>query len=108
MTRTRNMLLATAVLGLALTGCTASVNVTVPASSVADQAAKALQKQVGSAEAPGMDCGTDAVPLKEGHVVDCTLTDPVSGSEYDAKVTLSDIKGTNYHIDVQVAAKPKG
>lgn len=99
--------LSVAVVAVALAGCTASASLTVPASTVEDQAAKALQEQVGSDTPPEMDCGEDAVPLKEGTEVPCVLTDPASGSKYDSTVTLSDIDGTKYHIDVQVASTPK-
>lgn len=89
-----------------LAGCTVSANLTVSADSVAEQAAAALQEQVGSAEPPALDCGNGSVDLKEGEVVDCVLTEPTDGTEYATAVTLSDIDGTKYHIDVQVASTP--
>ena len=43
-----------------------------------------------------------------GEVVECELTDPASGNVYDTTVTLSDVDGTKYHVDVQVAETPQG
>ena len=42
----------------------------------------------------------------DGTEVDCLLTDPASGSEFDMTATLSDIKGTKYTLNVQVADAP--
>lgn len=88
---------------LLLAGCSFSANLTTSAQSVADQAAQALQEQLGTDVTPEMDCGDDAVALVDGTVVDCTLTDPTNGLEYDTTVTLSEVDGTDFHIDVQVA-----
>lgn len=44
--------------------------------------------------------------------MDCVLTDPANGDEYDASVTLSDIAiegdQADYHVSVQVADQPRG
>ncbi|MGO2521367.1 MAG: DUF4333 domain-containing protein [Microbacterium sp.] len=88
---------------LLLAGCSFSANLTTPAQSVADQAAQALQDQLGTDFAPEMNCGDDDIALVNGTEVDCILTDPSNGFEYDTTVTLSEVDGTNFHIDVQVA-----
>jgi len=87
-----------------LAGCTASASLTVPADSVATQAAEALEAQIGSL--PEMDCGEDAVKLIDGTVVDCVLTDPASGAQYDAPVTISGVDGLKYKVNVEVADTP--
>ena len=94
---------AVVVIPLLLAGCSFSANLTTSAQSVADQAAQALQEQLGTDVTPEMDCGDDAVPLVNETVVDCVLTDPTNGLEYDTTVTLSEVDGTNFHIDVSVA-----
>ena len=100
--RTRLLTPAIALAAVALlAGCTASANLTVPASSVADEAAKALEEQVGSL--PEVDCGDAQVKLVNGTTVDCLLTDPASGSEYDTTVTISEVDGLKYHVEVQVS-----
>lgn len=104
----KSSLLLPVVLAFALAGCSVSVNATVPAPSLADQAADALQAQVGTAEAPELDCGDGNVDVTEGNVVDCVLTDPSTGTKFDATVTISNVKGTSYDIDVQVAETPLG
>lgn len=88
-----------------LAGCTfsASANYTVPAGDVADVSAQALQDQLGAEEPPGLDCGDDDVDVVVGTTVDCVLTDPGSGEEYDTVVTISKVDGTKYSVDVQVA-----
>ncbi len=98
---------AAAVIGILVLGAcsvTASANRTVGAEQIADQAEGALEEQIG--QRPEIDCGDDQVDLVDGEVVDCELTDPASGDEYDTTVTLSDVDGTEYHIDVQVADQP--
>ena len=98
---------AAAVIGILVLGAcsvTASANRTVGAEQIADQAEGALEEQIG--QRPEIDCGDDQVDLVDGEVVDCELTDPASGDEYDTTVTLSDVDGTEYHIDVQVAEQP--
>lgn len=107
MTRSINAAAMGVFAALVLVGCSASANLTVSPDTVAQQAADALQEQVGSDVAPDMDCGDESIELAEGTVVDCVLTDPTSGAEYDAQVTLSDIDGTDYHIDVSVADTPR-
>ena len=49
----------------------------------------ALQEEVGADEPPGLDCGDGQVDLVPGTVVDCVLTDPASGTQYDAQVTIT-------------------
>jgi hypothetical protein len=88
----------------ALAGCTASASLTVPADSVATEAANALEAQIGTL--PEIDCGDDAVKLINGTVVDCILTDPATGSQYDAPVTISGVDGLKYKVNVQVAETP--
>lgn len=96
-----------AVLGVLVLGAcsvSASANRTVGAEQIADEAEGALEEQVG--QRPDIDCGDDQVDLVDGEVVDCELTDPSTGSEYDTTVTLSNVDGTNFDIDVKVADQP--
>lgn len=94
---------ATAIL---LTGCSLSTTPTADPADVAATAADALEQQVGSR--PDMDCGTRSVQIVDGTVVECVLTDPATGLEYDAPVTISDVNGLDYLVSVQVAAEPNG
>lgn len=66
----------------------------------------ALEKQVGSR--PDIDCGTEVIDLVTGTVVPCILTDPTSGEQFDAPVTIEGVDGSNYTIGVQVADVPRG
>jgi predicted small lipoprotein YifL len=101
-------ILIAATLLVALAGCSVHANLTVPASEVATQAAKLLQKQVKSKTAPGIDCGKGQVDLVVATKVDCTLTDPVDASKYDTVITVTKVKGTDYSIHVKVADSAKG
>lgn len=92
-------------LALALSGCTFTANLTVSADEVANTAENALEAQVGSR--PDIDCGADDVALVNGTVVDCVLTDPATSAEYDAVVTISEVDGTKYRVDVTVADSPR-
>lgn len=96
-------LLAVASVAL-LTGC-ASGPATDTAEHFATSTEDTLEQSVGSR--PQVDCGTDAIPLVNDTVVNCVLTDPATGTQYDTAVTISGVDGTDYHIDVQVADSPK-
>lgn len=107
-TRARGVAATAAVLGIVtLSACSvsASANLTVTPGKVATEAEEALEKVVGSR--PEVDCGDEQVDLVDGTVVACELTDPTTGSRYDTAVTLSEVDGTSFHIDVDVAEEPK-
>jgi hypothetical protein len=95
---------AAALVAVALGACSVNANLTVPASKIAQDAEGALA-EIGEAD---VDCGEDDVDLVNGEVVECELTDPASGNVYGTTVTLSDVDGTDYHVDVKVAETPKG
>lgn len=101
--RTASALAAAAFALVALAGC-APATLTASAEDIADLAEGALEEQVGSR--PDIDCGTGDIELKKGLVIDCTLTDPVSGDRFDAPVTIATIQGNTYTIDVQVGDAP--
>jgi hypothetical protein len=86
-----------------LGACSFSANLTVPASTIATDAERALA-EIGEAD---VDCGDGSVGLVDGEVVECELTDPATGTLYDLTVTLSEVDGTDYHVDVKVADEPK-
>jgi hypothetical protein len=88
-----------------LSGCVGTVTYTVTPDEIATTAANALEEQVGSL--PEIDCGTDEIELVKGTVVDCVLTDPVSGDQFDAPVTIEEVNGAEYTIGIQVAAEPR-
>ena len=94
-------------LALLLSGCTfsGSASLTVPAGTIEKQAKEALVDQLG--DAFEIDCGKDDVKLIDGTEVECVLIDDANGEEYDTVVTISDVNGTKYHIDVDVAGNPE-
>lgn len=100
----RNRLAPLAVLavaaGVLLSSCT-SVYLLVSPEQVATAAEDALEAQVGSR--PEMDCGTDDVKLVNNTKVDCILTDPATGEKFEAPVTISDVDGTDYRVNVSVS-----
>jgi len=53
-----------------------------------------------------MDCGAETIEIIDGTVVNCVLTDPETGLMYDAPVTISDVDGLDYVVNVDVAAEP--
>jgi hypothetical protein len=97
-------LAAAALVTLSLSACDSKVevkaNLTIPAKKLADQAAAAITKQVGQ-EATA-DCGDKPINLVNGNVIHCKLG-PVSdpNTVYDATVTLSDVHGSKFHLDVK-------
>lgn len=102
--RILSLAVVTVASALMLTACSLSVTPTVSASKVAETAEDALEAEVGMR--PEIDCGTEAVKLIDGTTVDCILTDPGSGTEIDALVTLSKVNGTNFTVNVKVADAP--
>lgn len=105
--RTSRLAILTAAAGLlatALTGCTFSASATASPDDIATLAEDALEAEIG--QRPEIDCGDDSIPLKEDSVVPCLLTDPASGAEFDADVTLTKVDGTNVTVSVQVADAP--
>lgn len=104
-TRQLALPVALAIAALALSGCTFTANLTVPASAVAKAAAGALETPEGLL--PEMDCGEKDVDLVDGTVVECVLTDPTTSTEYDATVTINEVEGTDYRVDVVVDPSPR-
>ncbi|MCK2022636.1 DUF4333 domain-containing protein [Microbacterium sp. kSW2-24] len=105
--RTSRLAILTAAAGLlatALTGCTFSASATASPDDIATLAEDALEAEIG--QRPEIDCGDDSIPLKEDSVVPCLLTDPASGAEFDADVTLTKVDGINVTVSVQVADAP--
>lgn len=90
----------------ALAGCTVTTSLTVDSSNVENAAARALEKQVGSK--PTIDCGSKQIDLVDGTTVHCTVGAPGDSTEYDSVVTISDVHGTKYHVEIEVASTPKG
>ncbi|WP_435738015.1 hypothetical protein V5D56_05330 [Cellulosimicrobium sp. PMB13] len=101
--RTLTLVPAAALCAGVLTACSFNANLTVPASTIAADAERALA-DIGEAD---VDCGDESVDLVNDEVVECELTDPATGTLYDLTVTLSEVDGTDYHVDVQVADEPK-
>lgn len=107
--RTTAVLAGLPVAALALTSCSFSASagktVEIEPAKLADQAAGALEAQVG--RKPQIDCGTEKVKIEDGGTKVCELTD--GGKKYDATITFSQVdKSTGkFHLDVKVANTPK-
>jgi hypothetical protein len=107
--KTVGAILLSSALLFGLAGCSfsASVSPTVSAASLAHTSGLALQKEVGTATTPKVDCGEAAIDLKVGKKVHCDVTDPSNGDVYDSVVTITNVNGLKYSIDVKVADAPK-
>jgi hypothetical protein len=86
-----------------LSGCVGGT-LTASADLVASTAEDALEQSVGTR--PAIDCGTEDFPIVNDTKRTCLLTDPTSGLEYDATVTIIKVDGANFSVDVQVADAP--
>ncbi|HEU5126815.1 MAG TPA: DUF4333 domain-containing protein [Glycomyces sp.] len=84
----------------ALSACTVEAGATVSGDRLADAAADALEGEIGAR--PEVDCGDDDVIASDGKEVDCTMTDPASGEEYDAVVTFTGVEDDQWNIEVSV------
>jgi hypothetical protein len=73
---------------------------------VEDLAVQALEERVGQTLGrENFECGDRGVVVNPGGVINCVLTDPVSGDRYDAYVTVKTIDPAS--IDVEVGTAPK-
>lgn len=84
---------------LVLSACSTGTP-TAPAADVAELASNALEEEVGQ-RPDAMDCGTEDVEIVEGNTVECTLT--AGADELPATVTVTEVDGTDYTINVEVA-----
>jgi hypothetical protein len=91
-----------------LAGCTFSVGVntapTVPPEDIEELAADALEEQTDVR--PVIDCGAEEIPVEADTSVTCVLIDPVAGLEFDTVITFTEVDGTDYAFDIQVADVP--
>jgi len=91
-----------------LAGCTWSVGLntapTVPPDEIASVAADKLEELTGTR--PDIDCGTEPIPLKDDTSVTCLLTDPTTGLEFDVVLRFTEVSGSNYAFDIDVASVP--
>jgi len=96
-----------ALLALGLAGCSFNANLTVSASKIADTAATALQDELGGEKAE-IDCGDGQIDVVVDAEVECTYTDPETGEDYDAIVTITKVDGTDFSINASVPDLPVG
>lgn len=92
---------------IGLTGCSvhASVNHTTTPAGLERVVADSLEKSVG--QRPEVDCGDDTIDLRDGNVVHCDVNTKGYDTKYDATVTISDVDGSKYSVDVSVSDTPK-
>ncbi|RLV56212.1 DUF4333 domain-containing protein [Aeromicrobium phragmitis] len=74
-----------------------------PAENVAEAAMAALEEEVGQ-RPDSLDCGHGDVAIREGNQIACVLTH--EGVEFDTAVTISDVDGSRYTVNVEVASTP--
>ena len=89
---------------IALLAACGTATLTAQAEDIATTAENALEEQVGSR--PEIDCGTGEIELKVDLVVDCVLTDPATGEQFEAPVTIEAIEGSTYTVGVKVGDAP--
>ena len=77
---------------------------TVPPEDLETLAADSLEEQTGIR--PTIDCGDERIPVKADTSVTCLLVDPVAGLEFDTVITFTEVEGSDYSIDIQVADVP--
>lgn len=108
-TRNRRVVSATIafVSALAVAGCTFSANFTVNADEVANEAARALQEQVGTETPPNIDCGSEPFDLVENEPRVCDLTVDGDDNVYDATIVFTEVDGTSYRLEVEVGQEPR-
>jgi hypothetical protein len=91
-----------------LAGCTFNVGLntapTVPPDEIETLAADELEEVTGLR--PTIDCGDDDIPVEVDTSVTCLLVDPVAGLEFDTVITFTEVTGTTYVVDIQVADVP--
>ncbi|RFA11952.1 hypothetical protein B7R21_11460 [Subtercola boreus] len=103
------LLLGAFVLPLGLSGCSFSFgsNPTISADDFARQVGDAVVEQL-KVPRPIVDCGDDPIDVVEGKVVHCDFSaedDPTA--IYDSQTTISDVHGSDFHIDTKIDDAPK-
>lgn len=92
-----------------LSGCSFVVGLdrapTVPADELAARAAAELQAPGG--ELPQMDCGDEPVPVEVDGTVDCVVTDPATGLEYDVLLTFESLVDDEYSFRIARSDLPR-
>ena len=73
----------------------------IDADDIADTAEDALKDEFDARYK--VDCGDDEVALEEDEELDCTATNRSTDLEYDATVTITDVSGAKYEIEVELA-----
>jgi hypothetical protein len=105
--RTSTLLpLAFTAAALALSACSFEAGPTVSGEKLAEAAADALEGEIGSR--PEVDCGDEDIIAEEDKEVDCTVTDPATGDEYDATVAFTGVDGDKWNIEVSVPGAQNG
>ncbi|MCU1480140.1 MAG: hypothetical protein JWQ19_926 [Subtercola sp.] len=91
---------------VALAGCSFNSNVTMSPTDFAKQVSEQFQKQLNVT--PIVDCGTAQIDIVEGAVVHCDFSATDSPDvHYDSTTTISNVHGTDFHIDTKVDDHPK-
>lgn len=91
-----------------LAGCSFSVGgpTTVSSDDIADLAEEALEDEFDDSSWK-VNCDDDdeevEVKLEEDESIDCLATDKDTDLEYDAEVTITDVTGDRYEIEVELA-----
>jgi hypothetical protein len=99
-------LLLVPVVALTLAGCNFYAGPMVSSDRLAETAQEALAGEGLTGHT--VDCGDeDNIPVVEDTVVDCVLTN-AAGTQFETEVTLHDVDGGNFRINVQVADSPIG
>ncbi|RFA20288.1 DUF4333 domain-containing protein [Subtercola boreus] len=102
--------LAAILLGGTLAGCSFQIGgpPTISAEKFASQVADAVVDQL-KVPRPIVTCGTADIEVVEGKVVHCDFSatdDPTT--VYDSQTTISQVQGTDFHIETQIDDTPKG
>ncbi|MDE0572199.1 DUF4333 domain-containing protein [Demequina sp. B12] len=102
MTSVRTSLVACAALAVGLAGC--SANVTVAPEDVETTVEDSLEAQFGIR--PVIDCGDDNIDLVVDEQVTCLLSTEDDPTEFDVDVVFTEVDGTEFSLDYQVAEEP--
>ena len=90
---------------LTLGGCSVGTP-TISSQDFAKQVTGLLEKTVG--KTPTVTCGSDPIPVVNGGVVHCDVSDPADPATiYDSTTTISNVNGGDFHIDTKVADHAK-
>lgn len=100
---------ATSLAVLALAGCSFNFSFGNSADPEKVEAivVEKLLEVVPDAQTPVVDCGSDSLAVEVGKTHICALSVPGTEPVYDVTLTITEVDGSDFLFDIEVAEEPR-